>query len=310
MAHDSADYSRPWASARFSPRFRPAWRDLWVILAPVIASVLLAQASAGHGEYHDVVRKLTQRIEAAPENTKLRYQLAAAHVGHDEWELALAECDRIERIAPGKHQLGYLRGRSLATAGRWREAIVPLDAFLASMPQDQEALVWRARAHLHERDSAKAFSDYRRALQKSKNPEHHAEFARALTQHDLADQAVAALRHGLALNPDDPALLECKVACASTAGDHDEALAAMDRLIRTWPRPEPWMLRRAKLLGAIGRNDEALASWKSLAAHLKQLPNLERALPFLLEIESETNAALGITNPAPVVATPAPEARN
>jgi hypothetical protein len=60
------------------------------------------------------------------------------------------------------------------------------------------------------------------------------------------------------------------------------------------------------LLAAADRKDEALAAWNALARHLKELPNLDRAQPFLVEIEAETNAALGIKAPTPVVAPPAP----
>lgn len=268
--------------------------------------ILSGAETLAHGEYHDVVRRLTPQIEGELENTKLRYQLTAAHVEHDEWKLALAECDRIEKIAPGKLQLGYFRGRSLATAERWEEALIHLDEFLKSEPSDQEALIWRARVHLRLEDPVKSSADFRMALEKCQNPEYHAEFAKVLARQGLADQAVTALHHALKLSPDDPALLECMVECATTAKDTPAGLAAIDRLIQTWPRPEPWMLRRAKLLAAADQKDQALAAWNALALHLKSLPNLDRAQPFLMEIEAETNAALGIKAPTPVIAPPAP----
>jgi tetratricopeptide (TPR) repeat protein len=282
-------------------------RLLWLFLWGAILISAASKAGA-HGDYHDVVRKLTPLIKAEPENTAFRYQLAAAHVEHDEWELALAECDRIEQIAPGRHQLGYFRGRSLVTAQRWREALVPLDEFIKFDPSHQEALVWRARVYLYLKDMAKAAADYRKALEQSRNPEFHTEFAKALAEQNLADQSVTALQHALKLNPDDPAILECLVACATTAKDDAAAIAAIDRLIVTWPRPEPWMLRRAKLLAAANRNDEALVAWNALSRRLMQLPNLDRAQPFLVEIEAETNAALGLKVSKPVVAPPAPAA--
>lgn len=271
----------------------------------VVILILTGPEASAHGEYQDVVNKLTPRIAAEPDNTELRYQLTAAHVEHDEWELALAECERIETLAPGKHQLGYFRGRSLANAKRWQEALVPLNEFIASDPTHQEALIWRARVFLHLKDPAQASADYRKALEKFRNPDYHTEFAKALAKQGLADQSVTALQHALQLNPDDPALLECMVECATAAKDHSSALTAIDRLIKIWPRPEPWMLRRAKMLAADGHNDDALVAWTALSNHLKQLPNLDRAQPFLMEIEAETNVALGIKAPAPAVAPPA-----
>lgn len=211
------------------------------------ASALIRMASAmiilsgaetlAHGEHHDVVRRLTPQIEGELENTKLRYQLTAAHVEHDEWKLALAECDRIEKIAPGKLQLGYFRGRSLATAERWEEALIHLDEFLKSEPSDQEALIWRARVHLRLEDPVKSSADFRMALEKCQNPEYHAEFAKVLARQGLADQSVTALQHALKLSPDDPALLECMVECATTAKDTPAGLAAKHGVGRILPFP-------------------------------------------------------------------------
>lgn len=267
--------------------------------------ILAASDASAHGDYHDVVEKLSKLIVAEPENAKLRYQLAAAHVGHDEWELALEECDLIEKIAPGKFQLGYFRGRSLATAKRWKEALAPLYQFIAAAPADEEAHIWRARVHSHLGETQKATADYRTALEKSRNASHHTEFAKSLLEQNRPQEAVAALQHGLKLTREDPALLECMVECATAAKDHEAALTAIDRLIQVWPRPEPWMQRRAKRLTSMGRIEDALTAWIALDAHLKKLPTLDRAQPFLLEIQAETNAALGLKSTTPVSAPPA-----
>jgi len=268
--------------------------------------VLISHQVEAHGAYHEVLRELRPKIEQDPSNVELRLKLVEAHVDHDEWKAALAELDRIEKLAPGKHPLGYLRGRSLAVAKRWVKAKEELDGYITQFPDHEEAHSWRARVRMELGDKEGANDDYRNACRTSRNPEYHAEFAKSLAKQGLADQSVTALQHALKLNPDDPALLECMVECATTAKDTPAGLAAIDRLIKTWPRPEPWMLRRAKLLAATDQKDEALAAWNALALHLKSLSNFDRAQPFLMEIETETNAALGIKAPTPVIAPPAP----
>lgn len=270
--------------------------------------LLTPRQGLAHGAYHDVVRELTPQIEGDPGNTGLRIRLLAAHVGHDEWQLALEEVERIRKLAPGKHELGYFEGRSLAVAQRWDEAEEPLTAFLEKHPNHLEALAWRARVRQSTGDQAGANADYAKACATSRDPELLREFALTLVAQGRAHEAVAMLRGGLKRMPEDPALLDCLVDCSIKAGDADTVLATIATLQRTWPRPEPWMKRRAVYLAEIGRGEQSRAAWSELRDHIMALPNLERAQPFLAELLDEARVALGETTVAPVIAPPAPAA--
>jgi tetratricopeptide (TPR) repeat protein len=259
-----------------------------------------------HGAYHDVVRELKPKIAKDPKNEELRLRLAAAHVDHDEWKLALAELDRIEKLAPGKHELGYLRGRSLATAKRWKEARQPLDEFIAKHPDAEDAHLWRGRVLLELKETDAALADFRKAALATRDPEVVAEAARTFQDLSQPDQAVSLLQDALKRMPDDPALLNCLVNCATKAGKSEIVLATMETLRRTWPRPEEWMRRKAAYLAETGKTEESKQAWQQLLDHIEALPNLERAQPFLVEIQTEAHKALGTEAPKPVIAPPAP----
>lgn len=261
--------------------------------------------SHGHGAYHDTVGELSPRIARDPENVELRVRLVAAHVGHDEWRLALEEIERIEKLAPGKTGLGYFKGRSLCVAGRWNEALAPLTDFLNEHPGHEKALLWRARARNRTGNPDGANEDYAKACAATEEPELVTEYARALVAQDKAADAVVAIKAGLKRMPDDPALLECLVDCATKASDPDAALDAMATLQRIWPRPEIWMRRKAEYLSTIGRHDESKAAWRQLRDHIMKLPNIERARPFTAGLLDEARAALGETVVPQVIAPPA-----
>ena len=252
-----------------------------------------------------MLRELRPKIKQDPSNVELRFKLAEAHVDHDEWKSALAELDRIEKLAPGKHPLGYLRGRSLALAKRWAEAKQELDGFITAFPNHEEAHMWRARVRIELGDKEGASEDYRNACRTSRNPECITEFAGVLNGQDRAKESVSILQDALGRIPNDPALLECLVNSAIKAGDGALALSSMAALQKSWPRPEIWMRRKAAYLAESGRKAESEDAWRTLRDHILALPNLERSQPFLTEMLAEAQKALGENVPKPVIAPPA-----
>jgi predicted Zn-dependent protease len=286
-------------------KLRPSSYVCHMLLLFFGISLAASPIASGHGEYHDVVGKLEPKIKEEPSNTELRMRLLAAHVEHDESELALAEITRIEEISPGKHDLAYFRGRSLAVAGRWKEALPPLTDWLSRHPADEQALTWRARTLRETGDPTTSDADFQKACANTKNTELLTEFARSLSSRGKSGEAVTLLQDGLKRMPEDPALLDCLVQQAIAAKQPTVALEAMQRLRETWPRPEIWMKRRAEYLAQLGRNNEARAAWTELRDRILALPNLERAQPFLAEMLDASRKALGETVASPVIAPPA-----
>lgn len=260
----------------------------------------------GHGAYHDVVAALNEEIALDPENVELRFRLATAHVEHGEWEPALTELAEVRRLSPDRGDLGYLSGKALSGTGKLDEALVALDDFLVKVPGHQQSLAERARVHLRLGRNDAAITDYQAALTDPAPAELHVEAIEALRRlgrgaeaHQFAEMAVKASRR-------DPGVLVCAVDCAVDVGEVDAALVHLDHLITVWPRPETWMLYKARLLGESGRREDCLTAWRELHGHLLALPNLERAQPFVVGILGACREALGIAAPAVVVAPPAP----
>jgi Flp pilus assembly protein TadD len=277
-------------------------KTLIALLSVLLIGLCVAH---GHGAYHDVVAELNGRLLATPGDCDLRMKLAAAHVDHGEWQPCLDEIARIEKLAPGRHATGVFMGRSLAGLGRSEEALTVLDAYLAQAPGDQFALVARARVRLKLGQVAGGLEDYRAALTNPATAELYVETCEALRRNGEGKAALSVAEEGLKACKADPAILLCAVECAAEVGEVDAALVHLDQLQRVWPRPEPWMQRRAELLTEAGRAAEARAAWRTLHDHLLALPNLERAQPFLVETLGTCRSALGIEAPVGVVAPPA-----
>lgn len=260
---------------------------------------------SGHGAYHDVVADLRERLLATPEDTVLRLQLATAHVEHGEWQDCLDEVGKIETLAPGRHQTESLSGRALAGLERFEEAEPFLDAYLTAHPGDPVTRVARARIHLKKGRFDAGINDYRAALLSSAKPDVYVEICEALRRNGKTREALAIADEGVARCDADPSILVCAVECAAELDEVDAAITYLGRLEKVWPRPEPWMQRKAELLGKAGRIRESTAAWRSLHDRLISLPNLERSQPFLAETLAACRTALGIETPAAVVAPPA-----
>jgi tetratricopeptide (TPR) repeat protein len=261
--------------------------------------------ASAHGAYHDVVADLRARLGAKPDDTALRLQLAAAHVEHGEWQACLDEVSEIEALAPGLHPTGSLSGRALAGLERFEEAVPFFEAHLAEQPGDPIVHVARARIRLKQGHVKEGIEDFRAALRSSAKPELYVETCEALRRNGMAREALAVVDEGVVRCGADPAILVCAVECAVELGEVDAGIAYLDRLQRVWPRPEPWMQRKAEFLAQAGRNEEATAAWRSLHDHLLALPNLERSQPLLADTLAACRRALGIETPPAVVAPPA-----
>lgn len=248
-----------------------------------------------------MVEEMTRKLAVTPDDDALRFKLACAHQEHGEWKAALVECERVRRLNAARHDLGFIEGMALMEGGQFQAAKGVLDEFLAGKPDHAAALAQRGRVFLRLGNRAEAQKDFEKALQlKSDAP------AAWWLEAGQAGNAVEVLRRALGAHSDDPELLTASLDAELKAGNTDEALKRIAGMQKRAPRPEPWMQRRAEVLQAAGRADEARAAWAALHTHLHALPNLERGTPLLAAVLAQTQKALGITTLTPVSAPPRP----
>jgi tetratricopeptide (TPR) repeat protein len=266
-----------------------------------MAFLMLVNLAHGHGAYHDVIEEVTRKLAATPADAALHFRLACAHQEHGEWKAALIECERVRRLDTTGFDTEYIEGKALAAGGHLEAAKGALDSFLARKPQHAGAHAERGRVLLKLKMPAEAQNDFTAAL----SLERHAPIDWWL-EAAQAGKAVEVLRKALLAHADDPQLLTASLEAELKAGNTDEALLRVEAMQRIAPRAEPWMARRAQVLAAAGRGDEARAAWSALHTHLLSLPNLERGTPLLAGVLAETEKALGIAAPAVVVAPPSP----
>jgi len=271
-------------------------------------SLLLHHAAphaSGHGAYHDALDALNVEIAQQPAEPALLVKRARLHLSHDEWQAALQDLERVDRLQPAPALTEGLRGAALNLGGQWKAALFSLNAHLVTHPHDAEARFQRARSQAHLGDRKAAAADYREALRSHPEPTaaRKAEAAEVIFKHEGADAALTFLSAD-PTTATDPETLHCALTLALQAGLTDRALSYVASLQLQAPRPEPWMARAARILAEAGRKEEARAAWLELVAHLQALPNLERGTPLLTPLLHEAQSALGIRSAQPVIAAP------
>lgn len=270
-----------------------------------LASVALTLGSAtafGHGAYIERVARLMVALEQHPDDAALYLELADTRCEHEEWQLALEELDRADRLAPGKFPTDFFRGKAYLVGGKPAEARKALDRAIVREPANPSALTLRARAWAALGKSEESLTDYRAAWRTTAQPEPDLvqEVSDALMAQGHTEESLDILVVGMKKTGAVPGLVQLALDRERALGRFEDALARIDSLQRTAPRPEPWMAQRAALLAKAGRIADARAAWQALSDHLAALPNLERgshAMSLLAEQARTALAALSLSAP-------------
>ena len=235
-----------------------------------------------------------------------RLELAETRCLHGEWSAALADLNEVEALAPGHFSTDFLRGRILLGGGNAVEARAALDRLIAREPGHSRAITWRARASRALGDMEAAVTDYRAALQMTDRPEPDLvqETADALAAHGRVEEAVEVLGQGIARLGNLASLVLKAMELELFTGRFDAALSRVAVMQQSAPRPEPWMARRASILGRAGRTAAAQAAWRDLLTHLAALPSLERGSHAMSLLAEQARQALSALSPTSLSALP------
>jgi tetratricopeptide (TPR) repeat protein len=276
----------------------------------LFVTMVFSPSVSGHGSYHAKLDELDGRIAESPDDAALYVQRADLHLSHDDgWRAALIDLERADRLTHAPELTQGLRGRALKLGGHWRQARVCLEEHLLHHPEDQPARfdLGQCRFEMGESNeglglmsqslrawpaaNVNVVRDYVEIVQRVHGPlAAHSELIEHFkTRSDFSDVSMLALT------------------LAKEARLWDDALVHADAVSKLAPRPEPWMAERARLYGLAERQEDAVKAWTGLHEHLLKLPSLERGTPLLALLLVECRKALGLAEPPPVIAPPAPQ---
>ncbi len=294
---------QPFPCERVFPRWFAIGARRCITPAAVVAVSfsLLGGLARGHGGYHEELQRTDDEIAAHPHDGQHWYRRGLLNVLHGEWQTALVDLERADRLEPGKYATDWLRAQALMAGGRFEAAKSVLDDFVTKHPLHAGARAARARVLEKLKQHRAALEDFRAAVINTQNPEPDLliEVAEALVTQKHTDEAADLIELHLKRIGHSPGLVMKALELDVALGRIDAALSRVDAMQKSAPRPEPWMAKRADVLEQCGRADDARAAWMALRDHILALPNLERGAHSMSRILEQAQIALGTIKPAP-----------
>ena len=167
----------------------------------------------------------------------------------------------------------------LNALGRTEDAIRATEKLRSLGLSDADEHLIKASEAASSNDIPQAIFHYRAALEADpKRPEIHASLALALMEEGLADEALAAARHAVALAPEDSRTNYALGRILRLSGKKDAALAALTLAVNDDPTFMLALYEKGMLLADSGRLTEALAAFRKFLKAQPDNPDAAEAV--------------------------------
>jgi tetratricopeptide (TPR) repeat protein len=258
--------------------------------------LVMAARTEAHADLEVRLARTTHAIAHSPDRPDLLLRRAELYGHSGDFSAAHADLDRAARIAPALREIDYRRAELLLDEGVAAQAVVVLDELLAADPDHVGGHIARARALRRLGRPLDAAAAYTQALDRTPStaPDLYLERADALAaagpSHVTA--AISGLDEGLETLGPLPALTRAAVELELRANRAEAALARVEIEIMRSRQPLWWIVRKAELLDASGRGDQARTVYAEAWQHLIAQPAYRRGQPSWRELEARLQLVL------------------
>ena len=244
------------------------------------------------------IADLTERIAATPNDARLYLRRGELYRLHRDWKEAESDLRHARKLDPELNVVDQSLGRLMLDAERPKEALAPLERYLAKRPTDTRTLALLARTYMQlgrHLDAATAYSTTIASVSDGKpRPEYYLERARALKlagpQH--VEATLKGLDEGLR-ELDEPITLQLlAIEVEMLHKRYDGALSRIDRIIEGAARKESWFVRRGDILEKAGRFEAASAEYKKTLDAIAALPDARSRNRAVQRLQAEAEAGL------------------
>ena len=257
----------------------------------------------GHADIHERIEAISEQIQQKPANAELYLKRGELHRVHRDWNAALADYQRAAELDPDLERAWFVRGRMRYEAGRFDAAKTDLDSYLATRPDDREALLTRGRVLVALGKRLEAADDYTAVIGSltQPTPEYYLERAKAL-EAEGGRHVEAALRgvdEGIAKLGPLVTLQLYAIDLELKRRRYDEALRRLGQIAR-WLSKERRLQRQGEILELAGRRGEARSALSEALDHMASLPAGRRGTQASRELEERLRASLEMLRTEPL----------
>lgn len=273
---------------------RAAWVAALVCLA--LFGLGASDVRAHPGLHEDIVRA-TSALEQDPENADLYARRAHYYRLGGHLEEALTDLMRARNLEPGNMAVALGLGLTLSALGRDHEAEAELNRFISTGSRSVRAFSERAAVRARGGRFPEAIADYTEAIEIQRDIELY--LRRGQLQEATGDLSAAVVGYfdGFEHLGGAVTLRLALIRVETQRGEYDSALAYIDQELQRAPVKTTWYLRRAEVLRAAGRAEEAELALDMALTEANQVIE-KRATGIHLFSRAKVYAAMGRTDEA------------
>ncbi len=228
-----------------------------LIISGVVALSLTAAVALAHPGLHHDIERVTKALELEPLRADLWIERAHYYRLDEQYDNALSDLERAEELAPDKLDAAAHRGMVYVAMQRDADAERELTRFLEGGPGSSDTFAARARIRVRDGRLALALADYDAALALEADVEYFLDRGRVQVQMGQLDEAASGYRVALSQVGGAVTVLQALIDVEVRRTDYAAALSLVDTAMAASPVKTTWLLRRAEVLRAAGREAEA-----------------------------------------------------
>lgn len=278
-------------------RWRCAVRR-WHWLALVMLGLPLA--APAHDENSVVIQQLSEKITASPNDPMLYLQRAEISRLSRHWHAAIPDYQRAAELDPTLALVGLAWACMYNDAGKPEQALPMLDHYLLLKPEDPKGYAERGRTKRLLKQWAAAAADCAAAVKFTAEPEPElfVTWADVLLDGGDSAQALAVLNQGIARLGAAVSLEMRALDLEQAMRQWDAALQRIEVLLAQPGRKDSLHVRKAQVLIAAGRLDEAHSIAELARKEFDALPEAKRRTPAGQQLSSEIDQILNPNKPS------------
>jgi tetratricopeptide (TPR) repeat protein len=254
--------------------------------ANIPARVLSAQLLADTGQTAEANTQLNALVSSLPANAPLESytQLALALNSVNNYPASLDLLSRAVAQYPTEPSVARLRAETLGFAGQTDESVTAFDALLSTDPNDNDALLGKARVFNYANRLPEAEATYRQVLSaQSSNFSALSELADVLGRRGNFSEGITLYGQAIGQNPGDLPTRVNLARLQRSAGQTTDAEATLNQVIEADPNNVAALSERGSLRGSQGSYAAGLAD---LQRAISLAPNNQNAQLGLAQVQS------------------------
>ena len=250
----------------------------------------------GHGDTHEQIEALTDVLKQNPDHVASLLERADLYRRHRQFNEALIDLDRVRLLSPTNNAAYYLTGLTLLEQGEFNKAETVLQDFLSRSPRSPRGQLALARVFTHQQRHLNAAQAYELAVDYQVTPSPDLYLARAQAYMNAGEaylaQALEGLEEGITLIGPLITFRRLAIAIEIEQGKFHNALVRVNGILQDVDRKETWLVKKAQILTAMGRNEEAHQQFLLAERAIERLPERPRTSPAIRTLRQTIHANL------------------